>query len=134
MKFQTISELEVIKLAQQAKSDEVNAIWLAINAIKEKGIEPSEAVVQSYNVATEQFDELTDCIETIERSARRGGIGDMTRLKVEPKYGDWYYQKIKTEEDGDIVHTYALYEGEDYVGEFGNITAMKHYARTGQRW
>lgn len=41
----------------------------------------------------------------------------------------WYAVQEEREE-----HVYALYEGEDYMGEFGNITAMKHYARTGQRW
>lgn len=136
MRFQTISEKEVIELARQAKSDELQAICMGIEAIKDKGLTPSEGVMNEYNVAVEQFDELTDRLETMEESARKGGIGEMTRLKVEPKFGDWYYQKVNlyNEDEERYEHGYSLYEGDSYIGYFGNITAMKHYVRTGQRW
>lgn len=136
MKFQTITELEILENARRSLTVRYMTLADKILDAEEDGGEPSEGIVNEHAVIAEQIDEITDRMDAIKRSARKGGIGDMTRLKVEPKYGDWYYQRIRSydAEEEREEHVYALYEGDSYMGEFGNITAMKHYARTGQRW
>lgn len=125
-----------MELARSAKAEQIRTICSVMDRMQKAGQEVTEGILREYEIATEQLDELRDSIESIERSARKGGVGEMVRLKVAPEYGDWYYQKINTydAEEDEYEHLYALYEGDDYIGEFGNVTAMKHYAKTGQRW
>lgn len=132
--LQTITTKELLEHARRSLIEKYHTLSDALSNMEAKGRIPPESAWSEINIVSEQIDEVTDRIEVIERSIKRGGVGDMTRLKVEPKYGDWYYQKVVIEnEDDEKVHKFALYEGDSYMGEFGNITAMKHYVRTGQR-
>lgn len=116
----TIGEMELLRLARDRLEE----------------LCQEETDDEARYILEEQYEEISDIIASRERLAERSSMAETKRLKVEDKYGSWYYHKMMDEETRTMGQwtRYYLYDSDgSYVDEFRTISAMKHYVRTGKR-
>lgn len=113
--FETISDCDLVRYA-------VSAIETAINDTN-----------GDYDELSRLEDQKDELLEYLDWKTRDRPIDRVKRVRLPKNYGAWYYQRIETDDDGEEVTIFNLYDDSgQFVNEFRDMEAVKKYCRTGK--
>lgn len=111
MRLETISNVDILRYAYKGLS-------IAMDE------ERADERLDEMNM---QLEELGDILEAFEEC---NPARCQKRVRIEAKYGDWYYSEGRNDDDEKEYYLYDAYGS--MVNAFTSMTALKHYIRTGR--